>query len=291
LVLSLLLKRYFHIFDKLKIRIKKCFLMIKSLYTYLLFILFLALPLTSIAQRIKINDAHANREEKKIFIPYEIEESSKYHNLYKIALYYTQDKGKTYQGPLQKVTGDIGKEVTPGDKLIVWEYAEEDSTFNGEGVMFKLAITSRLDPRYLGGPENALYSLLLPGLGNTKVRPPAKKWYLVSAGVFSLIGGGVYMGVKSNQTLDLYRESTTTQEAQDLFDKANNQKTVSGSLFVAAGAIWLTDIIQVAIKGFKNKKAARELEPIPSTPKTTPELGLHFDQFQNQTLWGIRLKF
>ncbi len=262
------------------------------LHTQLLLVFFLVSSLDIQAQKIRIDEAYADREAKKIYIPYEIKESSKYQNLYKIAISYTQDKGKTYKGPLEKVTGDVGLDVEPGEKLIIWDYAEEDSTFNGENVVFKLAIVSKLDPRYLGGPENALYSLLLPGLGNTKVRPPAKKWYLSTVGVFSLIGTGIYVRAKSNQTLDEYRQSTSIADAQELFDKSNNQKTASGILFVTAGAVWLTDIIQVAIKGFKNKKAAQKMEPLPDMPqKAKPELGLHLDQFRNQTLWGISLKF
>ncbi len=245
-----------------------------------------------LAQRIKIDEAYADRENKKIYIPYEIKESTKYHNLFNVSISYTQDKGKTYSKPLTQLTGDIGKDITPGEKMIVWSYAEEDSTFNGQNVVFKLSVISRLDPRYLGGPENALYSLLLPGLGNTKVRPPAKFWYLPTVGVATLVGGGFYMRAKSNQTLEEYRESSTINQAQDLFNKSNNQKVLSGSLFVAAGALWLGDIIQVAIKGFKNRKEAKTLEPLPETPKKNkPEIGLHIDQFQQTPLWGLSLKF
>lgn len=249
-------------------------------------------PSTIFAQRIKIDEAYADRENKKIYIPYEIKESSKYHNLFNISISYTQGKDKDYGDTLTQVSGDVGKDITPGKKMIVWDYAKEDSTFNGQNVVFKLTVISRLDPRYLGGPEKALYSLLLPGLGNTKVRPPAKFWYLPTVGVAALVGGGIYMRRKSNQTLEEYRQSSTIEEAQDLFNKSNNQKVISGSLFVAAGALWLGDIIQVAIKGFKNRKEAKTMEPLPESPKKNkPEIGLHIEQFQNTPLWGLSLKF
>ncbi|GAB4401087.1 MAG: hypothetical protein OHK0053_23360 [Microscillaceae bacterium] len=245
------------------------------------------------AQRLNYGEAKVDKEQKLLFIPYTLKESTKFHNLYGISIFYTQDKGKTYYGPLQKVEGDVGQNITPGEKLIVWDYLQEDSlAFTGQNVSFKIQLTARPDPRYLPGPEAALYSLILPGLGQRKVKPLSRFWPAHTVGVYGLLGAGVLMRIKSNQTRDQYLQSNTINEAQSLFDQSNRQKTLSGSFFVAAGAWWLADLAWVFFRGKKNQREARDLGPIPEEPQNTvPEIGLHLDSFGPLPLWGISLKF
>lgn len=260
---------------------------------YLLFLFCIGLITFSPAQNVDYQDFGIDREEKKIFIPYTIKDSPKYHNLYGIALYYSQDKGRSYKGPLQKVSGDVGKDITPGEKLIVWEYFEEDSTFNGQDVIFKLLVTYKADPNFLGGPEKALYSLAVPGWGDTKVWQKPKFWYLNTIATYGLIGSGLYMRNKSNQTKDEYLQSNSANQAQDLFDKSNRQKGIGSSLILAGAAVWLTDIARVVIKGFKNRKDAMKLhEKDGNVPeKTNTSLKLKIEPFQSQMKVGVIIQF
>jgi hypothetical protein len=249
----------------------------------------------SVAQNIDYQDFGIDREDKKIFIPYTIKESLRYHNLYGIALYYSQDKGNTYKGPLQKVSGDVGKNITPGEKLIVWSYFEEDSTFNGQDVIFKLLVTYRPDPNYLGGPEKALYSVAVPGWGDTKVWQKPRFWYLNTIAAYGLIGSGLYMRHKSNQTKEEYLRSGTANEAQALFDKSNRQRVIGSSLLLGGVVVWLSDITRVVIKGIKNKREARkirqnETEEI-EKEKNNTSLRLKIEPFQSQMKVGVIIQF
>jgi hypothetical protein len=257
---------------------------------YLLFLFFFIFNMVVYAQKVDYQDIGIDKQEKKIYIPYTIKDSPKYNNLYGIELYYTQDKGKSYIGPLQQVTGDVGKNIEPGEKLIVWDYHTEDPTFNGQDTQFKLQVTYRPNPNFLGGPANALYSVVVPGWGDTKVWQKPKYWYVNTIAAWGLIGGGLYMRSKSNQTKEEYLESSTANQAQDLFKKSNNQKVIGSSLILAGVAVWVTDITRVALKGFKNRKEVKKLkEEQNQQPKTTWQFQL--DQIQQQTTVGIILKF
>lgn len=253
---------------------------------------------TVLAQRLKYDEPKVDREKKRIFLPYEIKESAKFHHLFDINLYYSEDKGKTFIGPLQKLEGDFGEDITPGKKLIIWNYYEEAPNFTGKDIMFKFKMTYKADPNYLGGPENALLSALLPGWGDTKVFPKHKLWYLNTVASFSFIGAGLIYADKSNQTLEAYRQSNSIQEADDLFNESNRQKSISGTLIVAGAAVWLTDIARVAIRGLKNKKRQKsqlrrkiQKEEHHQKHHHKPELGLHYDMVDTQPTFGLKLKF
>ncbi|NJL13439.1 MAG: hypothetical protein HC913_10825 [Microscillaceae bacterium] len=223
----------------------------------------------TLAQRLNYGEAKVDKEQKLLYIPYTLKESTKFHNLYGISIFYTQDKGKTYFGPLQNVEGDVGQDITPGEKLIVWDYLQEDSlAFTGQNVSFKIQLTARPDPRYLPGPEAVLYSLILPGLGQREVKPPSRFWPVHTVGVYGFLGAGVLMRIKSNQTRDQYLQSNTINEAQSLFDKSNRQRTFSGSFFVAAGAWWLADMAWVFFGQKKPARSPRTGPPPRKNPKT-----------------------
>lgn len=263
----------------------------KKYYFLFLFLIIFISPILS--QNIDYQELEIDREAKQIYVFYTIKESPKIHNLYGIQLYYSQDKGKNYIGPLQKVSGAVGKDVTPGEKLIIWDYHDEDSTFNGQDVIFKLSVSYRPDPNFLGGPENALYSLAVPGWGDTKVWQKPKFWYLNTIATYGLIGTGVYYRIKSNQTKNEYLNSNSTEEAQDLFDKSNKQKITGSSLILAGAAVWLSDITRVFLKGLKNKKDVMKLREKERIEPTKETIGFRWimDKYQDQITAGFVIEF
>jgi hypothetical protein len=264
----------------------------KSLLTLLLCLLTLSF---SYSQNIDYQEFGIDREEKKIYIPYTIKESLKYQNIYGIEVYYSQDKGETYKGPLQKVSGDVGKNITPGEKLIVWNYFEEDSTFNGQDVIFKLLVNYKPDPSFLGGPEKALYSVALSGWGDTKVWQKPRFWYLNTIATYGLIGSGLYLRYQSNQTREKYLQSGSSNEAQELFDKSNRQRIIGSSLLIGGVAVWLSDITRVVIKGIKNKREARKLRQSETEQiekeKNNTSIRLKVEPFQSQMNVGLIIQF
>lgn len=55
-----------------------------------------------------------------------------------IQLYYSEDDGYQWIGPLKSVSGDVGRGVTAGKKKIVWNFAEEVSELYGDRFRFKI---------------------------------------------------------------------------------------------------------------------------------------------------------
>jgi TonB family protein len=89
-----------------------------------------------------------------------------------IYLYASYDKGKTWKGPMEKVTGDVGHSITSGSNKIFWDCMNEKGfDINAKGVVFKVETTIMHPvenapltfvqemPVYPGG-EKALYDFL-----------------------------------------------------------------------------------------------------------------------------------
>ena len=55
-----------------------------------------------------------------------------------VQLYYSEDDGINWIGPLKSVTGDVGESVSPGRNKIVWNFAEEVEQLWGERFRFKV---------------------------------------------------------------------------------------------------------------------------------------------------------
>ena len=89
-----------------------------------------------------------------------------------IYLYASYDQGKTWRGPMEKVTGDVGHSISEGSNKIFWDCMNEKGfDINAKGVMFKVETTLihpaenkpltfvQEMPAYPGG-EKALYEFL-----------------------------------------------------------------------------------------------------------------------------------
>jgi hypothetical protein len=108
------------------------------------------------------------------------------------------------------------------------------------------------------GPEAALYSILMPGMGSLKASYGKKGWgrfatFIVSAGL--AIGSKLY----SDAQYKNYLNATSQSEIDDYYTKANISNKialVSGGL---SSAIHLYDIIWALSKGGKNKKESKIL--------------------------------
>ena len=55
-----------------------------------------------------------------------------------VQLYFSEDDGYTWRGPLKSVSGDVGPGVIPGKRKIIWNFAEEVEELWGERFRFKV---------------------------------------------------------------------------------------------------------------------------------------------------------
>ena len=137
----------------------------------------------------------------------------------------------------------------------------------------------------LGGPSNCLFSLIVPGLGNKFVnRKKTSRWLITTVGVIGLIGGGVYENLLSKDNYEKYKNSTTQSDMDSYYDKANSQNQTSYNLIKIGVCWWVADIINVAIKGDRNRSATSEA-------KSKLNLALYPSILNNTYSLGIQAKF
>ena len=100
---------------------------------YLIFWLFLFFTVSLFAQ--KVTNVLNKQEQSTIIVSYDLETKSPC----KIALYVSTNGGTNWQGPLKKVSGDIGANVSSGSKAITWNVLEEFEELSGENIVFKVS--------------------------------------------------------------------------------------------------------------------------------------------------------
>ncbi len=104
--------------------------MVKYNYFYLIFICLFGL--TSHAQ--KVSNITFKQEQSNIVVSYDLETKTPC----KVSLYVSTNGGTSWQGPLKKVTGNVGDKVVSGKKNIVWNVLEEFEELSGSNILFQV---------------------------------------------------------------------------------------------------------------------------------------------------------
>ncbi len=77
-----------------------------------------------------------------------------------VSLFVSLTDGKTWTGPLLRVSGDVGKDISGGSRTIRWEVLEEMEQLVGNNIQFKVSSVGRIEepvtvagemPQYPGG--------------------------------------------------------------------------------------------------------------------------------------------
>ncbi len=87
--------------------------------TLILIALLVCTAIASYGQR--ITNIEPEKQGNKIIVHYDIR-GARFNEHFNVSLYVSKNGGKTFQGPLEAVSGDIGKGIQEGtDKKIVWD--------------------------------------------------------------------------------------------------------------------------------------------------------------------------
>ncbi len=235
------------------------------MHKFSLFILVLfSVATTGYTQRIDQDRVRVDHRHRKLIIPYHIQEDSSRQFQYHVRLFFSQDAGKNYEGPLEYTQGHVGEDILAGsNKVIVWDYFKEKPNFFGQNVRFKIWATYKPSVLNLDGPQACLRSAYLPGLGNNYVRFKDEdkkwKWVYVAAPTYLFVGTGIFFRLRSDRNRQRYLEADNRQEAEKLFDRSEKQRIVSSISLLIGGAIWAADILQVAWKGCRNQKEKKRV--------------------------------
>jgi len=85
-----------------------------------------------------ITNVSAKQEDNKVTVTYDID----YQYPTSISLFYSEDGGKNYIGPLTNVKGDVGNNVKSGtNKKITWDVLSDVNIILGDNIIFKVSAT------------------------------------------------------------------------------------------------------------------------------------------------------
>ena len=151
---------------------------------YLYGCLFLLFGVTiSYAQ--KVSNVSNRQEQSNIIVSYDLETKTPC----KIALYVSTNGGTTWQGPLKKVSGDVGANVNSGNKNITWNVLEEFEELRGKNIKFKVTAYAELllESIKIGDQEWMKKNLELTTYRNGDIIPEVKdpiKWAALTTGAW-----------------------------------------------------------------------------------------------------------
>lgn len=220
---------------------------------------------------VEMLNAELKAEDTTIVVNYHLRGSKR--RFYNTRLYYSNNKGNSFKGPLRALEGAIGDSLKPGkNKMVAWKFFRDNPYFNGKNIMFKVEAIE-VPKIATGGPENAFRSLLIPGFGDTKVRN-GYNYGWITAVTYGLLGTGAYFNIRSNQKYNDYqaRIPNTEAEHRDLFNQAKNSQNLARGFYIAGAAIWIADIVGVYIKGKRNRQAQKEAEEAEAPEEETAKL-------------------
>lgn len=203
--------------------------------------------------KVKFLGAQLDTSTNSIKIKYDLKgPKNRYYNL---KLLYSNNKGNSFKGPLRSLTGDFGDSIRVGKgKEVNWAFLKDNPYFNGKNIMFRIE-AEEIPKIAKGGPKNALWSLLLPGLGDLKVRN-GYHYEWITTTTFVLLGTGALFYIKANNELSDYnnRVPNTLSDHQQLFNRARTSSRLAYGFFIAGGAVWIADVVGVYLRGLKNKR-------------------------------------
>ncbi len=212
----------------------------------------------------------------KVYISYDLIDSDadRKHN---VELKFISDKHQLISP--QTLNGDIGPSVTAGpDKTIVWNIQTDVNSLRGK-MSPKVVLDHNLfSAVHNGGPENAWYSVLMPGLGDYKVASPREMNlppYFRTTVSWGCIGLGIVAAVKRHEGeghIETYIPQFGWYNRNLTYDASLKTRWVEGptqywlfrgdaEVFIAAGlVVWIYDILWVSSKGRSNQLLMKSIE-------------------------------
>jgi len=222
--------------------------------------------------------------EEKILVSYDLAKS-KSTDFFEISLEFV-DLGSNQIIIPKSLTGDVGPNIKGGKgKQIYWDVFKDLPDGIESEIKPQLKILKY--ERIYGGPGNALKSIPVPGLGDFAVKDHRQmifKPYIKTVLAYGLVGFGVMQKMNSDKYYDDYLSSEDPNEWDNLYNKANSSLNQSAIFIGAGAALWLSDIVWVAVRGAKNKKEnANKI-----TGRIDQKVLLGYDQFGPNVKWIVR---
>ena len=88
-----------------------------------------------------VQNVYATQSGNDILVNYTLETSSQCE----VSLFFSSDSGVTWQGPLTDCTGDLGKNISGGQKQIKWNVLANRDQLVGKGFQFKIKAIEKME--------------------------------------------------------------------------------------------------------------------------------------------------
>ena len=98
------------------------------------FLVLLVVLQTSFVSAQKVSNITYHQEQNTIIVSYDLETKTPC----KVNLYVSTNGGATWQGPLTKVSGDVGDKIASGSRNITWKVLEEFEELRGDKIQFQV---------------------------------------------------------------------------------------------------------------------------------------------------------
>jgi hypothetical protein len=189
-------------------------------------------------------------QQEKVIITYDLINCPS-RRLYDIKLSFV-DRNRQVIRP-SSVSGDINRIRCGSTKSITWDVLADRTAFQGE-YQAVLEVQKKHRQKIQGGPGNAVFSVLMPGMGNLFVSDKRKGGAFLLTG---LVAGSVAVGLSYNAKAQKlhgeYRKATTHEDINRLYKEANKEYRTFQTWLSVAGILWLGDITHVIIQGIQNR--------------------------------------
>ncbi len=218
-------------------------------------VLILVFSVSIFSQELEIVDAILDEPNNTIEVIYNLNSRDK-DKQFRVDLYYSNDGGKTFKGPVERVSGNVGVQIKPGAyQKIYWNYFYADEEFTGENLVFNIratVMTAPVAPSVMG-PKAALYSIVVPGWGDYKVRS-GKGYWMLTAGTWGLMGTGLIARSGARTDYNDYLNAADVSSANNAYQSAENKFKTFKTLNTIAIVVWAADVVGVFLKGQQNEK-------------------------------------
>ena len=239
------------------------------------FVFFFFIAGKSLSQDFHITPPRLEFDGKQLLISYDII-SKKSNDEFFIWVEIRKKNGDTLN--VKSLSGDIGPFISAGkNKKISW-FPEKDSIFLNEEIFTEVKAEKYIKTFNKG--SMLLYSAVVPGLGQTKIKK-GKPWWLLGVASYGTLAGGYIAHRNYLNTYDSYIVEEDPIKREDLYTQAQKQMKISNALVISGAAIWVANILWVAL--------------IPNNYLPLKNVTLSLDQpagpFKGPTLFTLKYNF
>ena len=243
---------------------------------YLFFILVFLLLTVKLTNAQSVTNIHFEQAGKQLVIYYDL--SGDPESTWFIDVYCSQDGGKTWRSPLEKLSGAAGKGIKPGpNQKVTWDVLQERENLEGE-ISFKVEATKSEEltvaktliiSQPLDKPaDKTVDKTPVEVLDKVADKPSypadyykykkAKTAWLISALASGAVGTFSYLQAGSAYT----KYKTATTDAASLHSKVKLYDTISPIAFGVA-VFCVVEVISKASKQNKAKGQKMSFYPVP----------------------------